>query len=85
KMLFHLENVGLTFDPEALRAIAHRAVSRGTGARGLRSILEEMMADIMFELPDRSDIHEVVITKESVTDGRPPLLVTESARTKKEA
>ncbi|MDH5196765.1 MAG: ATP-dependent Clp protease ATP-binding subunit ClpX [Gemmatimonadota bacterium] len=85
KKLFHLENVGLTFDPEALRAIAHRAVSRGTGARGLRSILEEMMADIMFELPDRSDIHEVVITKESVTDGRPPLLVTESARTKKEA
>jgi ATP-dependent Clp protease ATP-binding subunit ClpX len=85
KKLFNLENAGLTFDPEALRAIAHRAISRGTGARGLRSILEEMMADIMFELPDRSDIHEVVITKECVTDGRAPLLVTESARTKKEA
>jgi len=85
KKLFQLENVGLTFDPEALRAIAHRAISRGTGARGLRSILEEMMADIMFELPDRSDIREVVITKECVTDGRPPLLVTEHARAKKEA
>jgi ATP-dependent Clp protease ATP-binding subunit ClpX len=85
KKLFQLENVGLTFDPEALRAIAHRAASRGTGARGLRAILEEMMADIMFELPDRSDIREVVITKESVSDGRPPLLVTENPRAKKEA
>jgi len=85
KKLFQLENVGLTFDAEALRAIAHRAFSRGTGARGLRSILEEMMADIMFELPDRSDIREVVITRESVTDGRPPLLVTEQPRAKKEA
>jgi len=85
KKLFQLENVGLTFDAEALRAIAHRAISRGTGARGLRSILEEMMADIMFELPDRSDIREVVITRESVTDGRPPLLVTEQPRAKKEA
>jgi ATP-dependent Clp protease ATP-binding subunit ClpX len=85
KKLFQLENVGLTFDAEALRCIAHRAISRGTGARGLRSILEEMMADIMFELPDRSDIREVVITRESVTDNRPPLLVTEQPRAKKEA
>jgi ATP-dependent Clp protease ATP-binding subunit ClpX len=85
KKLFQLENVGLTFDADALRAIAQRAITRGTGARGLRAILEEIMADIMFELPDRSDIREVVLTKESVTDGRPPLLVTESARAKKEA
>jgi ATP-dependent Clp protease ATP-binding subunit ClpX len=85
KKLFQLENVGLTFDAEALRAIAHRAIARGTGARGLRSIIEEMMADIMFELPDRSDIREVVITRECVTDARPPLLVTEQPRAKKEA
>ncbi len=85
KKLFELENVGLTFEPEGLRAIAVRAIKRGTGARGLRSILEDLMTDLMFDLPDRSDIHEVVITKECVTEGRPPLLVTERARAKKEA
>jgi len=85
KKLFQLENVGLTFDAEALRAVAKRAISRGTGARGLRSILEELMTDIMFDLPDRSDIREVVITKECVTEGRSPLVVTEQARAKKEA
>ncbi|HEX9726895.1 MAG TPA: ATP-dependent Clp protease ATP-binding subunit ClpX [Gemmatimonadales bacterium] len=82
--LFDLENVGLTFDPEALQAVAHRAIKRGTGARGLRAILEDMMTDIMFDLPTRTDVREVVITKESVTEGRPPLIVAEPAR-KKEA
>ena len=85
KKLFQLENVGLTFDAEALRAVAKRAITRGTGARGLRSILEELMTDIMFDLPDRSDIREVVITKECVTEGRSPLVVTEQPRAKKEA
>jgi ATP-dependent Clp protease ATP-binding subunit ClpX len=85
KKLFQLENVGLTFDAEALRAVAKRAIARGTGARGLRSILEELMTDIMFDLPDRSDIREVVITKECVTEGRSPLVVTEQPRAKKEA
>ncbi len=83
--LFELEDVGLTFDSEALRAVAHHAISRGTGARGLRAILETIMTDLMFELPDREDVREVVITKESVTEGRPPLVVTERARTKREA
>jgi ATP-dependent Clp protease ATP-binding subunit ClpX len=83
--LFELEDVGLTFDAEALRAVAHHAISRGTGARGLRAILETIMTDLMFELPDREDVREVVITKESVTEGRPPLVVTERARTKREA
>jgi ATP-dependent Clp protease ATP-binding subunit ClpX len=77
--------VGLTFDPEALKAIAVRALTRGTGARGLRAILEDMMTDIMFELPNREDVREVVITKECVLEARPPLLVTERVRTKKEA
>jgi ATP-dependent Clp protease ATP-binding subunit ClpX len=85
KKLFGLENVGLTFDPEALREVAKLAVKRNTGARGLRAILEEIMTDIMFELPTRDDVREVVLTKESVTDGRPPLLVTERVRAKKEA
>ena len=85
KKLFGLENVGLTFDPDALREVAKRAIKRGTGARGLRAILEEIMTDIMFELPTRDDVREVVLTKEAVTEGRPPLLVTERARAKKEA
>ncbi len=85
KKLFGLENVGLTFEPDALRAICTRAIKRGTGARGLRAIVEEMMIDIMFELPNRDDVREVIITKECVTEGRQPLLVTERARTKKEA
>jgi ATP-dependent Clp protease ATP-binding subunit ClpX len=83
--LFDLEGVRLTFDREALGAVAKRALKRGTGARGLRAILEDMMTDIMFELPGRDDVREVVITKECVTDSRPPLLVTERARAKKEA
>jgi ATP-dependent Clp protease ATP-binding subunit ClpX len=83
--LFELETVGLTFEPEALRAVAQRAIKRGTGARGLRAILEEVMIEILFDLPSRHDIREVVITKECITSGRPPLIVTERARTKKEA
>ncbi|MFQ5551022.1 MAG: ATP-dependent Clp protease ATP-binding subunit ClpX [Gemmatimonadales bacterium] len=83
--LFDLENVGLTFDPEALKAIAQLAIKRGTGARGLRAILEETMTDIMYDLPDRDDVREVVITKECITNSRPPLLVTERPRAKKEA
>ncbi|HEX9582150.1 MAG TPA: ATP-dependent Clp protease ATP-binding subunit ClpX [Gemmatimonadales bacterium] len=85
RKLFDLEGVGLTFDKDALRAIAKRAIKRGTGARGLRAILEDMMTDIMFDLPSREDVREVVLTKEAVTEGRPPLVVTERARTKKEA
>ena len=85
KKLFELENVGLTFEPDALRAVADRAIKRGTGARGLRAILEDLMTDLMFDLPNRNDVREVVLTKECVTDGRPPLLVTERARAKKEA
>jgi len=85
KKLFDLEGVGLTFDKEALRAVAHRALKRGSGARGLRAILEDMMTEIMFELPGREDVREVVVTEESVTQRRQPLIVTERARQKKEA
>ncbi len=85
KKLFELEDVGLTFDPESLRAVAQKALKRGTGARGLRAILETMMTDIMYELPSREDVREVVITRESVLEGTQPLIVTERARQKKEA
>ena len=85
KKLFEMENVGLTFDPEALRAVAEKALKRGTGARGLRAILEHTMTDIMFDLPSRDDVREIVITRESVLEDQPPLVVTERARTKREA
>jgi ATP-dependent Clp protease ATP-binding subunit ClpX len=83
--LFDLEDVRLTIEKEALRAIAQKAIKRGTGARGLRAILEEMMTDIMFDLPSRDDVREVAVTAECVSEGRQPLLVTERARQKKEA
>ncbi len=83
--LFELENVGLRFDPEALRAVARKALKRSTGARGLRAILESVMTDIMFELPARGDVVEVVITPECITDEKPPLVVTEQPRAKREA
>ena len=85
KKLFELEDVGLTFDAESLRAVAQKALKRGTGARGLRSILETMMTDIMFDLPNRDDVREIVVTKEAITEGVSPLVVTERARTKREA
>ncbi|PYO67517.1 MAG: ATP-dependent Clp protease ATP-binding subunit ClpX [Gemmatimonadetes bacterium] len=83
--LFELEDVRLTIEKDALKAIAQKAIKRGTGARGLRAILEEMMTDIMFDLPSRDDVREVAITAECVSEGRPPLLVTERVRQKKEA
>jgi ATP-dependent Clp protease ATP-binding subunit ClpX len=85
RKLFDLEEVRLTFEPEALRAVALKALDRKAGARGLRAILERTMTDIMFDLPSRDDVTEVVITKECITDARQPLLVTERQRAKKEA
>ncbi|MDH4132426.1 MAG: ATP-dependent Clp protease ATP-binding subunit ClpX, partial [Gemmatimonadota bacterium] len=85
RKLFEMESVGITFDPEALKAVAHKALKRGTGARGLRAILEGVMTDIMFDLPARDDVREVVITRECITENQPPLIVTERARQKREA
>ncbi len=83
--LFELESVRLTIEKDALRAIAQKALKRGTGARGLRAIIEAMMTDLMFDLPSRNDVREVAITAECVTEGRAPLVVTERPRQKKEA
>ncbi|MEZ4422889.1 MAG: ATP-dependent Clp protease ATP-binding subunit ClpX [Gemmatimonadota bacterium] len=84
KML-ELEGIGLTFDPGALRAIARQALERGTGARGLRSVIENLMRDLMFDLPSRSDVREIVITPESVEDRVQPLLVLHRENRKREA
>ena len=85
RKLFELEDVRLTFEQEALLAVAQKALKRGAGARGLRAILEDVMRDIMYDLPGREDVSEVVVTRECILEGRPPLLVTEPQRTKKEA
>ena len=81
--LFDIENVTLTFTEDALKAIAKRAISRKTGARGLRSILEDILLDSMFELPGMSSVEEVVVNEEAVTMGSKPLLIY--ADKKKEA
>jgi ATP-dependent Clp protease ATP-binding subunit ClpX len=83
--LFELEDVQLTFDEPSLRAIARRAIQRGTGARGLRAILEELLLDTMFELPSRDDVIEVRVTEATVTQKQPPLLEISAKRQKKEA
>jgi ATP-dependent Clp protease ATP-binding subunit ClpX len=83
--LFELEEVKLTFEETALRAIAGKALKRGTGARGLRAILEELLTDVMFDLPTREDVEEVKVTEPSVLHGAPPLLEIAPQRKKKEA
>jgi ATP-dependent Clp protease ATP-binding subunit ClpX len=75
RKILAMEGVGLTFDPAAVRAIARKALERGTGARGLRAVIEEVMCEVMFDIPSRPDVREVVVTPESITDGIPPLLI----------
>ena len=73
--LFEFENVKLKFTENAIRAIAEKAIAHKTGARGLRSVLEEHMLDIMFELPSRDDIEEVVVNEEVIKNSEEPILV----------
>jgi len=73
--LFELEDVTLTFTDDALRAIALKAIARKTGARGLRSILEDLLLDTMFDLPSLKDVEEVVINEEAVNAEAAPLLI----------
>ena len=84
--IFGMDGVGVTFDPAAVRAIAREAIQRGTGARGLRATIERIMRDVMFDIPSRDDIREVILTAESVTERQPPLLVlAPETKRKKEA
>lgn len=70
--LFEFDGINLKFEQDAVTAIADKAIERNTGARGLRAIIEESMADIMFEAPSDESIGEIVITKECITDGALP-------------
>ena len=73
--LFELDNVELEFTEEALGEIADQALKRGTGARGLRAILEEVLLNVMYDVPSRSDVARVVVTEETVRDNVLPTLV----------
>jgi ATP-dependent Clp protease ATP-binding subunit ClpX len=73
--LFDLEDTQLTFTDEALQAIAKRAIERKTGARGLRSILEEILLDTMFDLPGMENVDEIVVNEEAVTTKAGPLVI----------
>lgn len=66
--LFELDNVKLTFEDKALHEIAKEAIAQKTGARGLRTILEDLLLDVMYEIPSKTDIKEVVVTKDSIKD-----------------
>ena len=88
KKLFEIDGVELVFEEEAISAIVDKALERNTGARGLRSIIEEIMTDIMFEIPSNHKIAKCVITKETVVSHAEPNLVIDETReetTKKSA
>ena len=73
--LFEIEDTKLTFTDDALKAIAKRAIERKTGARGLRSIMEDILLDTMFELPGMTSVTEVVVNEEAVGPGAKPLMI----------
>ena len=78
KELFSMDGVDLDFEEEALKAIAKKAIERKTGARGLRSIIEEILLDIMYEIPSREEIEKCLITKETIEfNGEPTLVLSE--------
>ena len=73
--LFEMDGVELEFDEDALDAIAEQAIHRGTGARGLRAIMEEVLLPVMYDIPSRDDVAKVVVTKETVQDNVLPTIV----------
>jgi ATP-dependent Clp protease ATP-binding subunit ClpX len=80
---FSFDGIELHFAEDALGAVADKALERGTGARGLRSILEEILLEVQFELPSRGDVTKCVVTKETVEKDLKPTLVTEAAKAAK--
>ena len=80
KKLFKMDNVELEFEKEALELIVDKAIERKTGARGLRSIIEEIMRDIMFEIPSNPKIEKCIVTKETVLNGESPKIIINNNR-----
>jgi ATP-dependent Clp protease ATP-binding subunit ClpX len=81
--LFELDDVALEFTAEAIRAVAVRALERGTGARGARAILEEVLLHVMYDVPSRSDVGKVVVTEDVVIEDVAPTLVPRESEAKK--
>ena len=81
--LFELDGVELEFTDDAVEAIADKAMERGTGARGLRAIIEEVLLNVMYDVPSREDIGKVVVTGEVVSDNVNPTLVPREDEPKK--
>ncbi len=75
--LFEMDDVQLSFSPDSLEVIAELALERGTGARGLRAIMEELLVPVMYDIPDRDDVAEVLITADVVRGEAEPELVLE--------
>ena len=80
--LFNMDGVELVFEKEALESIAEESIERKTGARGLRSIIEDVLKDVMFDLPSRKDVTKVTITKECVLNNAEPLFVKNGKKLK---
>src|SRR5688500_1763037 len=80
---FSFDGIELHFADDALGAVADKALERNTGARGLRSILEEVLLEVQFELPSRGDVTKCVVTKETIEKNQKPTLVTEAAKAAK--
>ena len=81
--LFQMEDVKLTFEEGALKAVAKKALERKTGARGLRSILEESLLETMYDLPDYENVNEVVVNKEVIENQADPYLIYADSKNKK--
>jgi ATP-dependent Clp protease ATP-binding subunit ClpX len=79
--LFELDGVDLEFTDDALEAVADQAIKRGTGARGLRAILEEVLMSVMYDIPSQADIAACVVTREVVLEHTLPTLVPRDAAT----
>jgi ATP-dependent Clp protease ATP-binding subunit ClpX len=82
---FDMENVRLSFEPGALTAIAQQALARGTGARGLRAVLEDAMLDLMYDIPSQADVELVTITADVISKKAAPVITWRNERRKKEA
>jgi ATP-dependent Clp protease ATP-binding subunit ClpX len=82
--LFELDGVALEFKDDALRAVAKEAIKRSTGARGLRAIVEDILLEVMYEIPSRNDISKCMITKEVIAKKEEPIIVTVDRKKKRE-
>jgi ATP-dependent Clp protease ATP-binding subunit ClpX len=82
KKIFEMEGVELIFEDDAIDAIARKAIERKTGARGLRSIVEKIMLDLMYEIPSREDIEKIIIHEKVVTENAAPTIILKQSNKK---